>query len=320
MSKKDLIRKLRAKFPSTNKNKKIAENVKVSKSLGLHLCALATHKEAAELADYIRFHILPGIPQGGRGTYYKAFQDLIRDLRLMMTTDDTNRSLFIMKGNSKLPFVTWSEAPIVTCPGRGPCADYCYTFTGWRSPQALIRQIYNTMIIRLRPDIVAKHYQAIPAGAIVRLYVDGDFSNTGILDFWMELIASRPEVLAYGYSKSWALFMAHGRPFPSNYMLNVSSGSKYGQDLETALNGLRRADGSPLVRGLFAAVSIDMTGIDSKTRYDNPLYHKRVREAILAEYGVVGWSCTGKCGTCNKGQHACNSDRFQGVIIGIGIH
>jgi len=319
-TKEQLVANLKSRFPSRNKNKRAAAVVKVSKALGMHLAHQATILSPSDLANYIRYKILPGIPYGGRGSWYEGFRALCRDLDRLDSINSTARSIFILKGNKKLPFVTFSELPIVTCPGRGPCAEFCYTFVGWRSPLAFLRQLYNTVVMLHRPDLIRAHFMALPRDAIVRLYVDGDFTNARILTFWLELIAARPDLAVYGYSKSWALFAAHTGPFPDNYRLNVSSGSRYGLDLQKQLEQLTRVNGSPLVRGVFAAVSIDMTGIDNKTRYQNPLYHSRVREAILAEYGVRGFSCPGECGECVNGAHACNNSKFQNVVIGIGIH
>lgn len=52
--------------------------------------------------------------------------------------------VFKLKGNTKLPFATFSTLPIVTCPGAGECADWCYSFTAWRYPAAFARQLQNT--------------------------------------------------------------------------------------------------------------------------------------------------------------------------------
>ncbi len=38
------------------------------------------------------------------------------------------RSVFILKGNSKLPFAAFSTLPGITCPGAGECLEWCYSF------------------------------------------------------------------------------------------------------------------------------------------------------------------------------------------------
>lgn len=63
------------------------------------------------------------------------------------------------KGNSKLPFASYSTLPMASCPGAGSCrvevveqpgrglvADgYCYSFTAWRYPSAFARQWRNAL-------------------------------------------------------------------------------------------------------------------------------------------------------------------------------
>jgi hypothetical protein len=41
-------------------------------------------------------------------------------------------SIFALGGNSKLPFVSFSTLPGVTCPGAGDCIDFCYSYRAWR--------------------------------------------------------------------------------------------------------------------------------------------------------------------------------------------
>ena len=60
-------------------------------------------------------------------------------------------------GNSKLPFIAYSELPMSTCPGAGDCGVYqkdassgsivgwCYSFKAWRYPDAFKRQFLNTL-------------------------------------------------------------------------------------------------------------------------------------------------------------------------------
>lgn len=59
------------------------------------------------------------------------------------------------KGNQKLPFVTYSELPMATCPGASACAVYeeqpqgkkgwCYSFRAWRMPEPFARQFFCTL-------------------------------------------------------------------------------------------------------------------------------------------------------------------------------
>jgi len=163
-------------------------------------------------------------------------------------------SVFMAQGNSKLPFYAFSSLPGFDCPGAGACLygdneytpdnfgkGWCYSFKGWRYPAAFFRQLQNSLLLRDQAGraLIASQFHEIPAGRTLRLYVDGDFASLEILRFWMDLCHARPDikiagrdgVAGYGYSKSWKLFIEldrAGYKWPANYLLNVSSGSRYG--------------------------------------------------------------------------------------------
>ncbi len=112
------------------------------------------------------------------------------------------------KGNGKLPFYSFSSLPGVTCPGAGDCLKFCYSFRSWRYPAAFFRQIQNTIL--LMSDTGREHlrleFNKLKPNHDFRLYVDGDFDSLETMKFWMDLLKSRPDIRAYGYSKSWELF------------------------------------------------------------------------------------------------------------------
>ena len=85
----------------------------------------------------------------------------------------------------------------------------------------------------------------------VRLYVDGDFESLETMEFWFDLLTERPDLKVYGYSKSWELFLEFDKnhEIPENYVLNLSSGSKYKTGpIRAAMMNLKN------VRGEFVAV------------------------------------------------------------------
>lgn len=90
-------------------------------------------------------------------------------------------SIFALGGNSKLPFVSFSTLPGVTCPGAGDCIDFCYSYRAWRYPSAFARMAQNAYFMRFAPNVIADAFKAIannrPDGFDFRLYVDGDFAN-----------------------------------------------------------------------------------------------------------------------------------------------
>ena len=234
------------------------------------------------------------------------------------------------KGNGKLPFFAFSSLAGLDCPQAGAClyrggdesagpmSGFCYSFKAWRYPAAFFRQLVNSLRLRTkagRDEIVAA-WMALPKGATVRLYVDGDFASPEILAFWMRLCFARPDLKVYGYSKSWALLLAYaesGARFPSNYLLNLSSGGS-GTDAEKdAVSRL------PIARGEFVAV---------QTLADHGNAYQSRRNAGFGDYardvktqaGRKVFVCSGKCGDCTPSGHACGSEKFRGIPIAIGIH
>ena len=135
-------------------------------------------------------------------------------------------------GNGKLPFKAFSALPLITCPGAGPCLEWCYSFKAWRFPDAYFRQLQNTVLLATTQGRahIMREFRDIPHGVDLRLYVDGDMDSASTMGFWWGLLNSRPDIPTYGYSKSWQLFLDWhdaGREFPTNYLLNASRRCRY---------------------------------------------------------------------------------------------
>ena len=225
------------------------------------------------------------------------------------------------KGNSKLPFSAFSALPLVTCPGAGACGKFCYSFRAWRYPAAFMRQLMNTILLQTEAGkaILAKAFMRLPGGKL-RLFVDGDFANVDQVFFFMGLIAARPDLRVYGYSKSWTELLAaqlRGINWPANYLLNLSSGSAHGEGLRNAVAGLPIARGEFIARTV-AAEHIKNRAYQGRARAGFPAYRKAIQDAMPGERIFV---CPGKCGSCLPGgEHACGSEKFRGVKIVIGVH
>jgi hypothetical protein len=234
-------------------------------------------------------------------------------------------SIFAMHGNMKLPFVAFSALPIVTCPGAGECAKWCYSKKAWRTPGGYLRQLMNTLLLRFNRRAIIDAFKVLPVDITFRLYVDGDFDSLSTMQFWWNLLRQRSDILCYGYSKSWQLFVdwhGTGAAFPDNYVLNVSSGSLYDGDAEF----MEKMLGLPVTRERFLAVNIDkkfMRKEKGYNRYDDPAYHAAVREAARALGYERALSCSGKCGDCvgykGKNAHACGARKDDGSFVFGGI-
>ena len=225
------------------------------------------------------------------------------------------------KGNGKLPFYSFSSLPGVTCPGAGDCLKFCYSFRSWRYPAAFFRQIQNTIL--LMSDTGRKYlreeFNKLKPDHDFRLYVDGDFDSLETMKFWMDLLKSRPDIRAYGYSKSWKLFIEYdqlGYTFPDNYQLNLSSGSIY-QNNKTILDQISKLS---IYRGEFIALPSEIMPNILEDRPSFTAWAKQLRQRAKL-YGIKkAWVCPGKCGNCTPTGHACGSKRFKNVPIIIGIH
>jgi len=256
-------------------------------------------------------------------------------------------------GNKKLPYWQFSTLAGVTCPGAGACMNkqgditnqkwlgnkggmgWCYSFSAWRQPAPFFRHLNNTIMMRL-PDKrhILRDLDEKTRGkpTVVRLYVDGDFDSVNAIEFWMETLRKRPNVLAYGYSKSWPQFLEYDRKiggnWPDNYSLNLSGGSKYenvpalrekmlrlkctrgefiavkmGKNLPplTLNESLLTPDQKLVFKSGGGKIPMDLSEFVFKK---NQAYHdevRRVAREYFAKRGMAGigfFVCPSKCGTC----------------------
>jgi hypothetical protein len=302
-------------------------------------------QQGIELALLVAANDLPGIIQALEGIESRrnplsmsqrgTWAYYARRLRKWIEQDmdgQTPFSIFRENGNKKLPFYAFSTCPGIDCPGAGACLyskdgkygrGWCYSLKAWRYPAAFFRQLQNSLLMRNRREIVLAAFHAIPANRTVRLYVDGDFYSASALLFWMEACKERNDLSIYGYSKSWELFkdlQATGYAWPKNYVLNLSSGSKYGVLWHKTMSALE------IARGDFIAVPVAAGHIKNKAYQDkaNPGSKEYRREVLERTKEITTgkmFACPGNCGNCmpNK-EHACGSKKMAGVTIAIGIH
>lgn len=224
-------------------------------------------------------------------------------------------SIFADKGNVKLPFCSFSTLPIITCPGAGDCAEWCYSLTAWRYPAAFLRQCQNTLLLRFNKRAIIEAFKRIGKGRWFRLYVDGDFDSVETAVFWFRLLAQRPDIRAYGYSKSWEILRQVSHLVPDNYCLNLSSGSKYADDGELA----KHMESLPWVRGWFIATPLTGKHAKGFARFDSKAYHDDVRQSAEAAGIDKVFSCGGKCGECSNAGPVCGLVEIK-IPVAIGTH
>ena len=241
-----------------------------------------------------------------------------RKFATFMLTGIPQFSIFNPEGNSKLKFYAFSSLPGIDCPGAGACLSFCYSFKAWRYPSAFFRQLQNSILVRQQSQHIRDAFNAIPQGKTIRLYVDGDHDSSDTLEFWFDLLRSRPDLEVYGYSKSWDLFTTYKGNFPVNYTLNLSSGSRWAMfpDMKQKMLEL------PITRGEFVAVP-SIVPMPKEGRSDRDAWLK-FAQAVKAKSKELGYGnvfvCPGKCYDCMpNGGHACGNKSIN-VPVAIGIH
>ena len=243
------------------------------------------------------------------------FEIEYRKFRTFMETGVPQWTLFTV-GNQKLgnAIIGWSTFPLLTCPGAGDCATWCYSFKAHRHVSAYFRQLQNTILIMRQSTHIVDAFHKLPLNGDLRLYVDGDIDSTATLEFWNTLLLQRPDLAAYGYSKSWELFQEYDGPIAPNYKLNLSSGSKYGEAMKQRMLKLQ------VTRGEFIAIP-GMGKNQHRDDSDNwPEWVKRIKTQAKAQGHSKVFVCPGNCETCTPNGHACGSDSFKGVAVAIGVH
>ena len=245
----------------------------------------------------------------------KGWQINFAKLADLFSDNKPRYSIFALGGNSKLPFISFSTLPGVTCPGAGECINFCYSYRAWRYPAAFARMVQNAYLLRFAPDQIAIAFANIavkrPQGFDFRLYVDGDFSSGADVAFWMELLKLTPNARAYGYSKSFAALLGYsiGGTWPKNYQLNISSGHNASFAMLQAVKTL------PIVRGEFIAVSIGQ-----KVKSSDHGKHETNAAIRKAMGNIKVFPCPGACGSCTGRGHACGLPEMKGKVIAIAMH
>lgn len=244
-----------------------------------------------------------------------GWQTNLNKLADVFATHTANFSVFALGGNSKLPFVSFSTLPGVTCPGAGDCINFCYSYRAWRYPAAFARMVQNAYLMRFAPNVIADAFSLIaanrPNGFDFRLYVDGDFSSGGDVAFWMQLLHDTPNARAYGYSKSFAALLGYNviGTWPSNYQLNISGGHNASKAMVDYVKAL------PITRGEFVAVSI---GKKVKSTDHGTIATNAALRAAFPDQKI--FPCPGTCGTCTGKGHACGMPQMKNRVIAIAMH
>jgi hypothetical protein len=245
----------------------------------------------------------------------KSWQANFAKLADLFADGEARFSIFAAGGNSKLPFVSFSTLPGVTCPGAGDCIDFCYSYRAWRFAAAFCRMVQNCWLMRFNPAAISAAFAEIAASRVdgfdFRLYVDGDFSSGADVAFWMSELHKTPTARAYGYSKSFAALLGFDAigTWPKKYQLNISSGHNASPSMLSYVKAL------PITRGEFIAVSIGRKV--KSTEHGTAAVNQALRDAMP---DTKIFPCPGTCGSCTGKGHACGMPALKGRIIAIAMH
>ncbi|NEN87957.1 MAG: hypothetical protein F6K48_03145 [Okeania sp. SIO3H1] len=219
-------------------------------------------------------------------------------------------SCLAVSGNVKLPFAAYSEMPVVTCPGAGSvsgkygvltgnalgaatpnntengCANWCYSIKAIAKPSFVARMLITTLGMSLDPE---KHVAAVTQKMIhesqrakkpniLRLFVDGDFRDVNSIRLWMNACKElhKHGIKVYGYSKSWENLVKADKRFgrsvwAPNYVLNLSSGSRFGEAKKKEVAAL------PISRSEFVAVNPFLKLVEKAYQIDAIKKHGRAK-------------------------------------------
>ena len=269
-----------------------------------------------EMTNHDIVNLLSPVMQGESIGWIKNYNSFLK----FLNTGIPQFSIFSESGNSKLPFLSFSALPFITCGGMGECENYCYSIKSWRYPAAFFKQLQATILLWNNPQLITQELKSIMDKAKYhnmdkidfRLYVDGDFDSLETMDYWFQLLKNNDKLQCYGYSKSLDLFAEYAitQQFPTNYKLNVSNGSRYDNDadLQNIVKSLE------IYRGEFIAVKT------SKNWKNSDYKTSEYKRDVIKSADMPVFPCAGRCGNCTNKGHACGLDSFNGVTIAVPVH
>ena len=153
-----------------------------------------------EMIDAVKFlREQQGLPANKR-SIFKSFIGSRGSVQFLPL--GTEITVLSVNGNSKLPYIAYSELPMSTCPGAGACGvtkkdassgsvvGWCYSFKAWRYPGAFKRQWLNTLANYADREFTI-------------LQNNGDDPTDGVDRYWPRIEAA----MRSGQSRPWMQYV-----------------------------------------------------------------------------------------------------------------
>lgn len=121
------------------------------------------------------------------------------------------------QGNSKIGFRSiefekvwvWNLPPVVSCPGSSKwCLSHCYNADQREDKFPIQSWLQNwSSYLQFREQTEAyilNELNSSNAKSIMRIHSSGDFFSNDYIEMWINIVSSRPSVMFWAYTRSWA--------------------------------------------------------------------------------------------------------------------
>lgn len=113
---------------------------------------------------------------------------------------------YISEGNNKTECFSFDLPAIPTCPGRTKeCERDCYAANLMRTYPLVDAKYRRNHDIVFHPGFVDYMIETIPADCEFRIHVSGDFFHPDYVKKWIQICATRTDVMFYAYTRSWRI-------------------------------------------------------------------------------------------------------------------
>ena len=107
--------------------------------------------------------------------------------------------------NEKTECYSFDLPAKTTCPGMTKACDKCYAFNLMQAYPAVDAKYLRNLEFADSEAFVTHMVRSIPKRCEFRIHVSGDFYSLEYIANWRKIIAARPDVTFYAYTRSWMI-------------------------------------------------------------------------------------------------------------------